>query len=241
MIEHPTNDRERIIVPLDTTDRHQLQDLVAALNGKIGMFKVGNELFTAHGPDAIAWIRAEGARVFLDLKYHDIPNTVAGAVRAAVGLGVSMLTVHASGGSLMLEKAVATATESDHQVCVVAVTILTSLDHTEIKRIGFDNDPLNTVVRLGGLAVNTGVHGLVCSPGEVGALRSYLGDTPILVTPGLRPTGSSLDDQARTATPGQAAKDGADFLVIGRPITKSNDPVSAVEDILTDLSSQSAE
>ncbi len=235
----PQLPNERIIVALDTPDRKRAAYLTKTLGDKVGMFKIGKELFTALGPDAVAMVRDSGAKVFLDLKYHDIPNTVAGAVRSAMRLGVSMLTLHASGGFSMLKKAVDEAARADPNLCILAVTVLTSLDEKDLKQIGFALDTSKAVLRLASLALEAGVGGLVCSPREAPILRSTLGRDPILVTPGIRPEQHASQDQARTATPRMALQNGADFLVIGRPITESADPVSALADILADLRSSS--
>jgi orotidine-5'-phosphate decarboxylase len=217
---------------MDVSTEVTLLDLVRRLRGEVGMFKVGKELFTSLGPRAVELIRGEGAKVFLDLKFHDIPNTVAGAVRAADSLGVEMLTVHASGGTAMLRAAVDAASD---RLSVIAVTVLTSLDQEELHRVGLSGTPEEAAVRLGRLAIENDAHGLVCSALELQKLRSSLGPDPLLVTPGIRPAGSAADDQARVATPRKAIADGADFLVIGRPITRAPDPAVAAEAIAGEI------
>jgi orotidine-5'-phosphate decarboxylase len=235
VLEKPKEPRERIIVPLDVPTEDEMLRLVRVLKGKVGMFKVGFELFTSLGPRAVELIRAEGEKVFLDLKYHDIPNTVAQGVRAAARMGVSMLTVHASGGRSMLEAAARAAREIEDRPAVVAVTVLTSLDAKELSALGLPGNPQDQVILLGRLAAGAQVDGLVASPQEASQLRTNLGPDLLLVTPGVRPAGHAKDDQARVATPGQAVSLGADFLVIGRPITRAPDPASAADAICKEI------
>lgn len=236
MLKRPQDPRQRIIVALDVFGEDQLRRLVEALAGSVGMFKIGKELFTSLGPRAVSLVRDRGGEVFLDLKYHDIPNTVAGAVRAAARLGVSMLTVHASGGAKMIEAAAEASADSDSQPAIIAVTLLTSLGQSDVDDLGFGGSPRDVVLRLAKLSLSAGAHGLVNSPREVKPLRQAHGDQPLLITPGVRPAGSAADDQARVATPAQAVSDGADFLVIGRPITRASDPAAAAGRIAEELS-----
>ena len=217
----------RIIVALDVPDREGLLKLVRALRGHVGMFKVGKELFTSLGPEAIELIKEEGGEVFLDLKFHDIPNTVAGAVRSAARHGVAMLTVHASGGSAMLKAAVESAREMVSAPLVVGATVLTSLSAKDLDAIGMSGPPEQAVLRLGALGLDVGLDGLVASPKELPAIRERFGSKPFMVVPGIRPKGAASHDQQRIATPAKAVSDGADFLVIGRPITQADDPVAA--------------
>ncbi|MBN2494013.1 MAG: orotidine-5'-phosphate decarboxylase [Deltaproteobacteria bacterium] len=225
----------RIIVALDVSGREELLQLIRTLRGTVGMFKVGKQLFTALGPEALALIKKEGGEVFLDLKFHDIPNTVAGAVRAACRHGVAMLTVHASGGRAMLEAAVQAAREMVSAPLVIGATVLTSLGAQDLELIGLAGPPEQAVLRLGGLAIEAGLDGLVASARELTALRAEFGKQPFLVTPGIRPKGAAAHDQQRVATPLKAVSDGADFLVIGRPITRADDPLAAVEAIVDEL------
>ncbi len=234
-LKRPRTGKGRIIVPLDLAQEEKLQALIEQLDGRVGLAKVGKELFTALGPRAVAAVRESGLEVFLDLKYHDIPNTVAGAVRAAAKLGVSMLTVHAQGGRAMLAAAVAAARQSDPSPAVIAVTVLTSLSGPDLTELGLTDDPAQQVERLAALALDAGVDGLVCSPLEVGKLRQRFGSEPFLVTPGIRPVGAESHDQARVATPAKALAAGADFLVIGRPITGAADPAAAATAIAQEL------
>jgi orotidine-5'-phosphate decarboxylase len=226
---------KRIIVALDVNTQDQLVQLTKELAGRVGLFKVGKELFTSIGPRAVELVHEQGGRVFLDLKYHDIPNTVARAVKAAARLKVAMLTVHASGGKAMLAAAAEAARDSTHAPKVIAVTVLTSLLQEDLDELGLQDTTAEVVRRFGELAISSGVDGLVASPKEVTMLRKQLGQDPILVTPGVRPLGAEAQDQKRIATPSQAVSDGADYLVIGRPITAAADPVQAVEDIVAGL------
>jgi orotidine-5'-phosphate decarboxylase len=236
MIGRPQDSRQRIIVALDVADEAGLLRLVDVLHGRVGMFKIGKELFTSLGPRAISLVRDRGGEVFLDLKYHDIPNTVAGAVRSAARLGVSMLSVHASGGSGMLRAAVDAALEGASAPAIIAVTLLTSLGPADVDALGFTGQPRDVVLRLAALGLSAGVDGLVTSPREVEPLRRKHGQDPLLVTPGVRLAGGAADDQARVATPKKAVRDGADYLVIGRPITRDPDPAAAADRIALELS-----
>jgi orotidine-5'-phosphate decarboxylase len=236
MIRRPPKPHQRIIVALDVPGEDELRRLVEPLSSRVGMFKIGKELFTSLGPRAVSLVRDRGGEVFLDLKYHDIPNTVAGAVRAAARLGVSMLTVHASGGSKMIQAAAEAAREVQDPPAIIAVTLLTSLGQADVEDLGYGGSPEEVVMRLAALSLAAGADGLVTSPREVQSLRKAHGKKPLLVTPGVRPAGSAADDQARIATPAQAVADGADYLVIGRPITKDPDPAAAAGRIVEELS-----
>lgn len=217
--------KERIIVALDTDSPDKALETVAALSGEVGLFKVGMELFPRGGPKLVEKIRASDSRVFLDLKFHDIPNTVAGAVRSAAALGVSFATVHASGGKAMLAAAADAAAGAG--LTILAVTVLTSLDDADLSSIGFASSAREAVSRLAGMAVEAGIGGIVCSAKEVASLRGKLGADVILVTPGVRLPEDEVGDQKRVVTPYDAIRWGADYLVVGRPITKSPDPVAA--------------
>lgn len=221
--------RPPVIVALDTADPHRLAALAAALGPEVGGLKVGLEAYTAIGPAAVRAV-APHAPVFLDLKLHDIPATVAGAARVAARLGVELLTVHAAGGGEM----VATAVEAAPEVTVLGVTVLTSLDDAALAALG--QPPVaEQVVRLARLAVEHGAGGLVCAPPDVAAVRAAVGPDPLLVVPGVRPGGAARDDQVRVATPAQALAAGADRLVVGRPVTRPDDPVAAVRALLAEL------
>jgi orotidine-5'-phosphate decarboxylase len=220
-----------LMVALDMDDAQEAARLAREIGQKVAAFKVGSQLFSGSGPEVVKRIREEGGQVFLDLKFHDIPNTVQKAVEAVRGLGVSFFTVHASGGARM----VAAAKEAAGDARVLAVTLLTSLDKEDVEDIGFREEIKEQVVRLARLARGAGADGIVCSPLEVAHLRQALDDQCLLVTPGIRPAGASTDDQARISTPAQAVSAGADFLVVGRPIVKARDRVLAVEQILEEM------
>lgn len=223
-----------VIVPLDTPDAASARSLVETLGAAQDHYKVGLQLFTAAGPEFVRALVDAGKRVFLDLKYHDIPHTVHGAVRSARGLGVSMVTVHASGGRDMMRAA---ADAAEEEVTVLGVTVLTSLGPDALaQNWGRTSvDPPEEVLRLAREAHLAGLGGMVTSPQEVALVRSELGRGTVLVTPGIRPTGSDVGDQTRVATPGEAALAGSDYLVIGRPITESPDPLAALERIQTEI------
>ncbi len=238
---------ERILVALDVPDAARALSLAGLLRGAVGGFKIGSELFTAAGPDIVKALVANGDRVFLDLKFHDIPNTVAGSVRSAAGLGVWMLTVHASGGLPMLdaarEAAEAVAERSDGvRPLVVAVTALTSLDAAALASVGVVTPPGEHVLRLAALAEAAGLDGVVASPLEAADLRRAMGPDVLIVTPGIRggsaagpDGGSAPDDQQRTATPAGAVAAGSSYLVIGRPITAAADPRQAAAAIAKEI------
>ena len=229
-----------IIVALDVPTLETALSLAGQLAPVVGAFKIGSELFTIAGPEIVRRIRATGASVFLDLKFHDIPNTVAKAVEAAVRLDVQMLTVHTSGGSEMLRAAEQAAQESARKVgrtppLVLGVTVLTSLDSNELSEIGFEANVARQVERLATLAVKCGLRGLVCSPLEIAALRQILPAHVQLVTPGIRPADAQKGDQKRTLGPAEALAAGANWLVIGRPIYAAPNPRVAAEKILASL------
>ena len=194
----------------------------------VGGLKVGLEFVTANGPSGVRSIVDLGLPVFLDLKFHDIPNTVAGAVRAAAGLGVSMLTLHLQGGPAMLWAAADAIKDlGDNRPLLLGVSVLTSMDDKDLAAVGINGSTEDQVLRLGGLAKRTGMDGMICSPREIGPLRAAFGQSLKLVVPGIRPAGCSAGDQKRTLTPGEAIKAGADYLVIGRPITAAGRPRAA--------------
>jgi orotidine-5'-phosphate decarboxylase len=226
----------RLIVAIDRPDLDGAARLAAALAApRCGLLKVGLELFAAAGAAAVRAVGAH-APVFLDLKLHDIPNTVAGAVRALLPLRPAMLTLHAAGGAAMIAAArEAAATAGAERPLLLAVTVLTSLDGAALAATGIALDPPVQVLRLGALAMAAGADGLVCSPQEVAPLRAALGAAPRLVVPGIRPPGSAAGDQARTATPAAAIAAGADWIVVGRPITAAADPVAAAAAIAAGL------
>lgn len=230
------NPRDRLIIALDVSTAREAQAIVTAIGGSATTFKVGKQLFTAEGPQVVRDLVASGRKVFLDLKFHDIPNTVAGAVSSAAGLGVSMLTVHTSGGSKMLKAASEAAAQSTSRPLVLGVTVLTSLAQADLEEIGLSGTSVETqVLRLAGLAVKAGCGGVVASAHEAERLRTTLGTEFAIVTPGVRPTGAEAGDQARVVTPRQAIAAGATYIVVGRPITGAADPASAAAGILAEL------
>jgi orotidine-5'-phosphate decarboxylase len=221
---------DRIVVALDVPSLDEAEALAGKLAGAVGWFKVGLELFAAHGPAAVEAIRAHGP-VFLDLKLHDIPTTVERAAARVADLGVGLLTVHASGGPAMVQAAIRGLGRGGE---VLAVTVLTSMSDEDLAAIGAPA-AATQVPALARLAVGVGAPGLVCAPPDLVAVRETVGPDVRLVTPGVRPGGAAADDQARVATPATAVADGADLLVIGRPITRADDPVAAAEAIAAEL------
>ena len=230
------NARDRIFCAIDTSDIEEALLLAELLSGEVGALKLGKEFFTAHGPGGLDRIAERNHRIFLDLKFHDIPNTVAGAVRAAAALGCFMLTVHASGGGAMLEAAVdAAAGAGPGAPKIVAVTVLTSLDDRDLATVGQSAPAADQVLRLARLAESAGLDGVVCSPREAAMLRSALPPEFELVVPGVRPVWADAGDQKRVTTPGEAVAAGADRLVVGRPITRSDDPAGAARRIAGEI------
>jgi orotidine-5'-phosphate decarboxylase len=227
--------RDRLIVALDVSSAAQARQVVQTLGEAISTYKIGKQLFTAEGPGIVRDLVSSGRKVFLDLKFHDIPNTVGAAVTSAAELGVSMLTVHASGGCKMLKAAVEAANASHAKPMVLAVTVLTSLSDSDLQEIGVSGNVLSQVLRLGGLARSVGCGGLVASAHEARELRQELGDGFEIVTPGVRPAGSAVGDQARVLTPAQAIEAGATRLVVGRPITEASDPRLAASAIASEI------
>jgi orotidine-5'-phosphate decarboxylase len=224
-----------VYVALDTTDADHARQLAARLRGSVGGLKLGLEFFSAHGPDGVKPFVEMGLPVFLDLKYHDIPNTVAGACRAAAGLGVSILNVHAQGGAAMMRAAVEAAKSVSPSTRVIAVTMLTSLGDEDLPSLGLAPPVGDQVLRLASLAQASGLDGVVCSAHEIVRLRKALGPDFLLVVPGIRPAGSALGDQRRVMGPAEARDAGANVLVIGRPITGAPDPALAARDIAQSL------
>jgi orotidine-5'-phosphate decarboxylase len=256
--------RDRLIVALDVPSAAEAHRIVASIGESASIYKVGKQLFTAEGPQVVRDLVASGREVFLDLKYHDIPSTVAAAVRAASALGVSMLTVHASGGLRMLKAAVEAARDAwtaprssvarpnvarppsaadsqlatrNSQLLVLAVTVLTSLNDEDLQEIGVSGRVLDHCLRLAALARTAGCDGIICSAREVRELRRELGSGFAIVTPGIRPAGSARADQERVMTPAEAIAAGASHIVVGRPITASPDPAAAARRILEEIAS----
>lgn len=226
-----------IIVALDYPDRKQAEAMADRFDPALCRLKVGKELFTRAGPELIKTLIARGFEVFLDLKFHDIPNTTAAAVAAAAELGVWMVNVHASGGPNMMNAArEALLPFGKDAPLLIAVTVLTSMDASQLQAIGIDATPAQHVLRLARLAQQSGLDGVVCSAQECSILRTELGQSFALVTPGIRPATAAVDDQMRIATPAAARASGSDYLVIGRPITRADDPMIALRAILSELS-----
>ncbi|GLS82639.1 orotidine-5'-phosphate decarboxylase [Paraferrimonas haliotis] len=223
---------KRIVVALDFENQSNALALVKQLDPNACRLKVGKEMFTLFGPEFVKQLHQLGFDVFLDLKFHDIPNTVAKAVRAAAELGVWMVNVHASGGEKMMQAAKDALVEyGDDAPLLIAVTVLTSMDEAQLQGIGISVSPQQQVLRLAQLAKDCGLDGVVCSAQEASMLKSQLGDEFQLVTPGIRPVGADVGDQHRVMTPAKAIAAGADHLVIGRPITKASEPLAALADI----------
>lgn len=225
-----------IIVALDYADRKQAEAMADRLDPTLCRVKVGKELFTRAGPELVKALRVRGFEVFLDLKFHDIPNTTASAVAAAADLGVWMVNVHASGGPIMMSAArEALVPFGKNAPLLIAVTVLTSMDATQLQAVGINATPAQHVLRLAQLTQQCGLDGVVCSAQECTMLRAELNKSFALVTPGIRPAESSSDDQMRVATPASARANGSDYLVIGRPITRAADPLVALRAILEEL------
>tara|TARA_B100000700_G_C14984648_1_gene828169 strand:+ start:672 stop:1379 length:708 start_codon:yes stop_codon:yes gene_type:complete len=225
-------DSKKVLIALDYDDQDKALAFVKQLSPSTCRLKVGKEMFTLFGPDFVKQLVDLGFDVFLDLKFHDIPNTVAKAVTAAAKLGVWMVNVHASGGVAMMEKAKAALTPfGDKAPLLIAVTVLTSMDEIQLKQLGIDKSPQEQVLYLAKLAQQAGLDGVVCSAQEAQLLKSQLGSEFILVTPGIRPAGSDAGDQKRIMTPERAVASGSDYLVIGRPITQAADPVAVLTEI----------
>jgi orotidine-5'-phosphate decarboxylase len=237
----PSSTKDRLIVALDVPDRDSALRLVERLSGTVGMFKIGSQLFTAEGPQLVREVIGSGERVFLDLKFHDIPNTVAAAIESAARLGVSILNVHTLGGSEMMRAAAHAVGDRGllwiTRPAVLGVTVLTSMDKADLADVGITSDLSGEVVRLATLARDSGLDGIVASPHEIRLIRECItAKRFIILTPGIRPAWAEKRDQKRIAAPADALRDGADFIVIGRAITESSDPRAAAERILEEIS-----
>ena len=229
-----------LIVALDFAAGAEALAFADRILGSGCAVKVGKELFTREGPAIVTALQGRGLRVFLDLKFHDIPNTVAAACRAAADLGVWMVNVHASGGREMMAAAREALGEAAGRPLLIAVTVLTSLDRPRLAEVGLDLEPAAQVERLARLAAAAGLDGVVCSPQEISLVKAACGHRFLAVTPGVRPAGSAQDDQQRIATPGAACLAGADQLVIGRPITRASDPMAAIAAIAAEINAARA-
>lgn len=233
--------KDRIFCAIDTTDLDHAIDLASKLSGVIGGAKLGKEFFAAHGPQGVRAVARVGMPIFLDVKYHDIPNTVAGAIRAVTPMGLKIVNVHAAGGIEMMKRAGDAAHESAAKAgvdapWVIAVTILTSMDQNDLDDVGLKGPIEDRVVKLAELTQKAGLDGIVCSAREITPARSACGPDFKLITPGIRPAWAASDDQKRVVTPADAVAMGSDILVIGRPITKADDPVDAAQRIVAELS-----
>jgi len=231
--------KTRLAVALDYPDSQQALKLVHTLGNTCQWFKVGMELYYAAGNSIVRELRDCGFDVFLDLKLHDIPNTVAGAVRSATQAGAGLLTIHASGGAAMMAAAAETA-KAPNSPRLLAVTVLTSMDAAQLAGTGITASPADQVLRLAKLAIQSGIDGFVCSAEEVAVVRAATGPSTLLVIPGIRPAGTAIGDQKRTATPAQAIAAGASMLVVGRPITQAADPAAAAHAILEEIAKAEA-
>jgi len=228
--------QQRLFIALDTIDVKSAVDLTEQLNGWVGGVKLGKEFFTANGPEGVRAVAEKNVPIFLDLKFHDIPNTVAGAVRASLPLNPFLLDVHASGGPAMMQAAADAAAQAvDKRPLMLAITILTSLSDDDLLDIGMTGNTEAQVLKLATLAKNCAMDGVVCSPKEIIPLRQNLGPDFKLVVPGIRPLWAAAGDQKRITTPKQAVDDGADYLVIGRPVTSADNPLNAVRRIIEEF------
>jgi len=228
--------KDKLIIALDVDTPSKALDLVHELHGVAGMFKVGSQLFTTAGPQIVRDIIALDSKVFLDLKFHDIPHQVAGAARAAAELGISLFTIHSSGGSEMMQRAVEAVAAVGSETKVLAISVLTSIDATILTQVGVNSTPTESVIRLVKLAESAGVDGVVASPQEIETIRTAIPKSDFLiVTPGIRPAHNESEDQKRVATPSAAISAGASYLVVGRPITGAPDPVDAAQQIIAEM------
>lgn len=225
----------KLILALDLPDRESALKILDGLRGKPEWVKIGLQMYLKYGADFVREVSGMGFKIFLDLKLFDIPNTVASAVESVSALPVSMLTIHASGGREMMRRAVESAAERNPELLILGVTVVTSFDADSLAETGVELEPEWQVEKLAKLAVDSGLKGLVCSPLEIEGLRSILPEDTVLVTPGIRPSGSSADEQKRIMTPADAARAGSDFIVVGRPILKAENPAFAVSKILEEI------
>jgi len=232
----PLQTRDRLIVALDVSTAREAGELVRLIGDNAGLYKVGLQLYTNEGPTFVREMIASGRRVFLDLKLHDIPNTVGHAVKAARDLRVDMLTVHASGGRAMLQA----AAENAGDVSLLVVTVLTSFTESDLNEVGVPGEVASQVMRMAKLATESGIRGVVSSPREASLLRNNLGEDFLIVTPGIRPAGTDVNDQQRIATPASALAAGASHLVVGRPITHAADPARAAREIVEEMTGAQA-
>ena len=226
------NKRQNLIVALDVSSIVEAERLIDVLSPVVKLFKVGSQLFTSSGPDIVKSIHRRGAKVFLDLKFYDIPNTVSRSIRSAADLGIFMLTVHTLGSRQMLKEAVRCLANTNERPLLIGVTILTSFDEKTIREIGIERSLKEEVMALVVMAKEEGLDGVVCSGQDIGFIRQRFKKDFLIIVPGIRPMGSSRDDQRRIITPGEAVSEGADFIVVGRPIIQNPDPLKAAKKIL---------
>jgi orotidine-5'-phosphate decarboxylase len=224
-----------LILALDVREEAEAMDLLNRVGRELRWVKIGLQLFTRHGPGFVERVAARGYRIFLDLKLHDIPNTVASAVESLARLPIELLTIHAGGGAEMCRAAEEARRRHQPGLTLLAVTVLTSLDDAGLRETGVPAPAADQVLRLARLAMGAGVGGLVCSPLELPLLRRELGDAPVIVTPGVRPSGAAVDEQKRVLTPEEAARAGASYIVVGRPILKAADPAAAARAVCAEL------
>ena len=225
-----------LIVALDVSSTKEVEEAVDRLGNFVSFYKIGLELFSAEGPDVVRAVTARGKKVFLDLKLHDIPRTVERAVLSGAELGVDLMTIHATGGRAMIKAAAdAAASCGEKAPKILAVTVLTSLDQSDMDDLGVKRTPAEQVEALGKLALENGADGIVCSPMEVARMRSVLGENALLCTPGVRPAGADVGDQKRVATPASAVADGSTHLVVGRPVMQAEDPCAAAQAIAAEM------
>ena len=240
LVRPPNSMRERLILALDVDNLDKAKEMVSLLAGEVGMFKVGKQLFTLAGPSAVRLIQDMGGEVFLDLKFHDIPSTVAKAAVEATRLGVKMFDVHASGSLEMMRQTAMEVRrvcrqESLRKPIMLAVTVLTSLKKSDLEKVGVDGEVADQVVRLALLTQKAGMDGIVTSPLEVAAIRAACGHRLVIVSPGIRPLKGKRNDQKRVMTPEEAIRLGVDYIVVGRPITESKDPLYAAREIVSEM------
>jgi orotidine-5'-phosphate decarboxylase len=236
--------KDKIIFALDVANADEAAKWVSVLKGRVGFFKIGLELFTAAGPDVVGMVKEAGIKVFLDLKFHDIPNTVAGAVRSAVRLGVDMMTLHLSGGRAMIAAGVEAAREESANLGIkrpkiIGVSVLTSLGDNDMKELGFRSNAVEQVMTLLDVALKSGADGMVCSAADLDRIKPLTPKGFTIITPGIRPAGADKGDQSRIAAPASAIKGGSSLLVIGRPISAATDPLKAVELITSEIETAS--
>lgn len=227
----------RLIVALDVDSVEDAEKIVDEIGPQVEWYKIGKQIFTREGKKCLEMLKSKNKKVFLDLKFHDIPNTVAQAVKSAISIGADMVNFHAVGGSEMIKKTVEVNKALNPDCLLIAVTVLTSMDHAGLQELGIEGTPAEVVSRFAGIAKESGADGVVCSALEIDLVKDKCGTDFQLIVPGIRPAGSATDDQKRIMTPGEAAEKGAQFIVVGRPITKAGDKAAAAAAVLEELDS----